>query len=264
MKCPILAYHNIDTRSEWGINTVSPALFEKQMSYLAGEGYKTCSLDDYVSGKAITDRSIIITFDDAYEGVVRHAFPVMGKYGMTGTVFVISDYVGAENRWDHNLGGRTFRHASWSGIRRLAESGWEIGSHTARHRDLSGLTCSELRNELDRSKHRIEDELSAEVKFLSYPFNRVNERVIRTTEEIGYSGGCCMTRRVRLERLYGNYLIPRRGVYAIDVLPIFRRKIRTDSFSKIFDLNQRIISACSVGTICYGRLVEMLKKSIAI
>ena len=255
MNVPILAYHNIDKRSEWGINTVSPSLFEKQIRFLAEEGYRTISLFDHIAG-AVDDKSIIITFDDAYEGVLSHAFPVLERYGMSATIFVISDYVGSENLWDNNLGGRTFRHLSWSGLERLVEAGWEIGSHTATHRDLLGLAHSDLRDELVRSREVLEGRLGIHVQFISYPFNRVDATVIRMAEFAGYKGGCSMTNRRRLSREFANYVIARRGVYAIDLLPIFRQKIVMRGVSRIFDLSQRVISACSMGSILYRRLQD--------
>ncbi len=256
MKCPILAYHNVDVRSEWGINTVLPELFEKQISFLASEGYKTCSLEDYVSGESVRDRSVILTFDDAYEGVLRFALPIMQRYRMTGTVFVISDYVGRENLWDHNLGGRTFRHLSWHGLHELADAGWEIGSHSATHRDLSGLAQTNLRDELVLSKETLQNRLSIAVHFISYPFDRVNEKVLLEAGNAGYIGGCCMTNRKKLHGTHGKFLIPRRGIYAIDVLPVFKQKLRSDIVSRIFDVNQRVISACSMGSIYYRKLFD--------
>ena len=53
MNIPILAYHNIENIFEWGINSVSPQVFEKQIRFLAYSDFKTVSLLDVIEQKKI-------------------------------------------------------------------------------------------------------------------------------------------------------------------------------------------------------------------
>ena len=60
MFVPILAYHNVSDKFEWGINAVSPRLFEKQMAYLSENGFTPQRMDEYLEGQASASKPVII------------------------------------------------------------------------------------------------------------------------------------------------------------------------------------------------------------
>jgi peptidoglycan/xylan/chitin deacetylase (PgdA/CDA1 family) len=251
LEVPILAYHKISDQFEWGINNVPIRSFENQIKYLAENHFYTISLEQYLCDEfsANSERHpVIITFDDADESVLHHAFPILYAYRFTATLFVISNYVGKLNSWDANLGGIYSRHLGWEEIKELAEVGWEIGSHTATHRDLRGLSDNELNLELQFSKELIERNVQKPIRFLSYPFGRFDYRVCLTAQQLGYSGGCGLS--VSQYGIPAAFNIRRHGVYLIDTLFWFKRKL---SNSKIEQLKQRIISFGSKGTVFYQK-----------
>jgi peptidoglycan/xylan/chitin deacetylase (PgdA/CDA1 family) len=256
---PILAYHNINRDFEWGINTVSPKTFEKQISYLAENGYRTIKLSEYINDQIIPDKPMIITFDDAYKSIHKYAFPILKQYNYTATLFVITEYVGKKNLWDNNLGGKTQEHLSWSDIEYLSSAGWEIGSHTATHPDLTRLIYDDCYDELASSKKRLERQLGIRTAFLSYPFNRYNQSVIEIARMAGYRGGCCLAPDRRIPDEDADFVISRRGVYSIDRFLGIRSKLSNGTLGKIEDARQRVISAFSKGTIYYKQVKKGLQ-----
>ena len=251
MDVPILAYHKISDQFEWGINNVPVRSFENQIKYLADNHFYTISLEQYLNGEfsvGSTKHPMIITFDDTDESVYYHAFPVLRAYGFTATLFVISNYVGKLNSWDANLGGIYSRHLGWEEILKLINEGWEIGSHTATHRDLLGLSDDDLKMELQFSKEIIRQNVQKPIRFLSYPFGRFDYRVCLAAQQLGYSGGCGLS--VSQNGISAAFNIQRHGVYLIDTLFWFKRKL---SNSKIEQLKQRIISFGSKGTVLYQK-----------
>ncbi len=262
MHVPILAYHNVSQQFEWGINIVSPSLFERQIRYLAEDGYQSITFRDYVSGAHTAARPVVITFDDAYRDIYHYAWPILRSYRFTATVFVVTDFVGKKNTWDINLGGRYAYHMDWQEIRQLAVAGWEIGAHTATHADLVGLNDTSLAEELRRSKQTLEQQVGQTIVTMSYPYNRFNRRVVRAVQQAGYHGACCLSSRIFLRNDYTRLTIPRRGVYAIDFLPWFKVKLMNNPAARLDDIRQKIICACSVGSVYYNQL-KKLKKSIA-
>ncbi len=251
MDVPILAYHKVSNQFEWGINTVSIRFFQSQMQYLSDNHYYPISLEQYCNGDFQGESKyhpIIITFDDADESVYHHAFPILRNYGFTATLFVISGYVGKINSWDANLGGISSRHLSWEEIRQLVNEGWEIGSHTATHRDLLRLSDDEIKKELQQSREIIAQKVEKPIQFISYPFNRFDYRTILLAQQLGYSGGCALSaNRNGVPEVFN---IQRLGVYSIDTLFWFKQKVAK---SKLERLKQRIISFASIGTILYNR-----------
>jgi len=250
---PKLAYHKVGNKFEWGLNTIPIRVFERQVKYLSENNYYTISLNQYLNHDFKINhqhRPIIITFDDADESVYYNAFPILKTYGFKATLFVISDFVGKENSWDANLGGIYSKHLEWEQIKKLSNDGWEIGSHTATHRDLLGLSKCEAEQEINLSKEMIAEKVGKPIHFLSYPFNRFDDTIIALAQHADYRGGCTLSSNKRLNGSPKQFNIQRYGVYSIDTLYWFKKKL---SESKIEQLKQRIISFASMGTILYKR-----------
>lgn len=250
---PILAYHKVDNKFEWGLNTIPISFFERQIRYLAENDYYSISLNQYLNHNfriSPKQRPIIITFDDADESVYINAFPILKPYGFKTTLFVISNFVGKENTWDANLGGIYSKHLDWQQIRELSNQGWEIGSHTATHRDLLGLARREAEEEIYISKEIISEEIGKPIHFISYPFNRFDENIISLAQRSGYRGGCALSSSRRINGSSEQFKIQRYGVYSTDTLYWFKKKLFD---SKIERLKQRVFSFASIGTILYKR-----------
>ncbi len=251
---PILTYHKVSNKFEWGINTVPVKTFESQINYLSQKNYYSISLARYIRGDYQSNPEqcpIIITFDDADESVYRYAFPILKSYGFKATLFVISDYVGKINTWDANLGKIYSRHLNWEQIIKLSNEGWEIGSHTATHRDLIGLSSEEVQKELQTSREVIAEKLNQPIRFISYPFNRYDQRIILLAQQVGYSGGCGLPANRKLNGFSSYFNIQRYGVYTIDKLFWFRKKLCNSTLEL---LKQRMISFAAIGSIWYKQL----------
>lgn len=69
---------------------------------------------------------MVITIDDGYESVYNIADPILRKYGFTATLFIYTDFVGVAR------GAIT-----WDQLREMKGDGFEVGSHTLSHCDLT-------------------------------------------------------------------------------------------------------------------------------
>ena len=170
----------------------------------------------------------------------------MAEFGVRGTLFIISGYVGKNNSWDVNLGWKYFKHLDWRQINLLINAGWEIGSHTVSHRDLTLLTPSELKIELELSKSIIEKKSNQKINIISYPFGKVNANVTKAVQSADYHYGVKMD--MNHKNLAPQYCIPRIGVYLFDSIWTFKQKVDEQNqwFHKII---QRAINFCSTGSI---------------
>ena len=246
---PILTFHKVDPSFEWGVTRITPNQFKRVLEYLKQEGYHTVSLQDYFDPSSnLPSKPIIITFDDSYESIYKQAFPIMEACGFTATVFVISGYAGKINRWDVNLGWRRFQHLSWSQIVELKKAGFEIGSHTVHHPDLTRIDDQLLKYELEVSKKQIEDKIGEEVQFISFPFGRYNQKVIEMSRESGYHKGCgfwiCSFEKKSKEK----FVFERKAYYLFDGIWNLKLKLRNNQFTFIEDTKLRIVNFCSHGT----------------
>ncbi len=258
LNVPILAYHKVENSFEIGITRVSIPAFERQVKYLFDHNYYSITLFDFKSNnfKSSKYSPVIITFDDADESIYNHALPILEKYGFKATVFVVSNYVGKFNTWDYNFFGNRSKHLTWQQIQKLCHKGWEIGSHTASHQDLTRLSDEQVISELKSSKKSIEQNINKQVDFLSYPFNRFNEQVILLTKQAGYKGVCSLSTKNYYTNEFSDYVFPRLGVYLIDSLNSYRNKLNVSGFEFA---KQRVISFFSIGTIMYN-IIKSKKK----
>ena len=254
MNVPILAYHKVSDRFEWGINNVRIKSFLQQIKFLHENRFYTITIQNYLDGNFEKNQKwhpVLITFDDGDESVFINAFPVLKKYNYTATVFVISDFVGKNNTWDANLFGICTRHLNWHQICLLKKAGWEIGSHSATHPDLTRLDKDSLFEELCQSKKIISEKIDNEVISISYPFNRFNNFVLTAVEKCAYKAGFVLAHYKKNKAKFKHLTIPRYGVYLIDNQFSFRQKLK---LSRLEFVKQRVISFFSAGTIWYNCL----------
>ncbi len=247
---PILTFHKVDSSFEWGVTRVSPSRFRKVLEFLSEKGFQTVSLQQlFDSTFILPPKPIVLTFDDGYESIYTHAFPLMQEFNFTGTIFIITGYVGQLNEWDINLGWKKFRHLSWEQIIQLKRAGFEIGSHTVNHPSLVKLSVSSLKFELGYSKKEIEDKIGGEVHFVSFPFGRYNKNVIDVSLACGYHKGCGYYLFNKKSQKNGEkFVLERKAYYLFDRLWNLRAKLRENRWSFFEDMKLRAINFFSYGT----------------
>jgi peptidoglycan/xylan/chitin deacetylase (PgdA/CDA1 family) len=191
---PILVYHKVDTRFELGFTQIEPRVFRRQVETLARAGYRSLGSEQLAERLAELPRpgdgaELVLTFDDGYAGLGRHAFPVLADHGFRALVFVVSDYVGRDNTWDVQYGWRRFAHLDWDDLARWQERGIEVHSHGATHARLTWISEGQAADELGRSRETIARRLGCPPAGISYPFSSVNGRVRALAAQAGYRLG---------------------------------------------------------------------------
>ncbi len=175
---PILLYHRIDVSEIDSQYYVSPEKFEEQMKLLRDWGYTTITtrllVKAIAEGANLPQHPILITFDDGHLNNYTTAFPIMKKYGFTGIVYIVGGYMG------------TPEYMNVDQIREMAKGGWEVGSHTMRHLDLTSLDPEQQQYEIFESRRFLESEIGVPVLTFSYPFGVTNRTVINMAYSAGY------------------------------------------------------------------------------
>lgn len=125
---PILLYHNIGQYPENMMEDgMLPVTFEKQMKFLADNGYQIVSLKqalNHMNCKTkLSSNAMAITIDGGYQDAFIHVFPVLKKYGFTATFFVLPENIEKERI----IGGGSIKCLSWDEIGEMRNSGMEIG-----------------------------------------------------------------------------------------------------------------------------------------
>ena len=184
---PVLIYHDVKPRVVIEGFDVSIEEFRYQLDWLKAHGWRTLSTDEFAGylerGEAFPKKSVLITFDDDYGGVIRYAAPELEARGMNAAFFVIVDSIGEP------LSRREYYHASADELKALASNpNFALESHTMSHPEfLTRLSDEELEREVVESKARIEELSGRSVKLFSYPCGDYDQRVIDAVINAGYS-----------------------------------------------------------------------------
>lgn len=222
----ILCYHGLS--DSWPSPSAIPVeRLERQLQHVLERGYRGITFSEAVSRPR--GKTVAVTFDDAYRSIGEHAGPLLSRLGVPATVFVPTQWVGrdAPMAWrgiDRYVGGvheAELLPMSWEEIASLADAGWEIGSHTRSHPDLTTLADDALDAELADSRADVEARLDRPCPAIAYPYGHVDARVIDAAGRAGYRTGAALPLRLRRPRALA---WPRVGVYANDSDARFRAK----------------------------------------
>lgn len=163
----ILIYHRVGggTSNELDLDVDS---FHRQAEILTR--HDVVSLDDALDRLQAGDTSpsVVLTFDDGFEDVYHHAWPVLRRYGLPFTVYLATDYMGTTMRWEGATAtGPAGQGLTWPQLEEMLASGLcTIGNHTHSHVRPEHLTESEL----DTCTAILEQRLGITPRHFTYPW----------------------------------------------------------------------------------------------
>lgn len=216
----ILLYHAVGTSIKEDIRnlfSISPELFEAHMAELSQ--YKETSiigLNNSINQKQ--RHRVAVTFDDGYRDNLTVAAPILERYQIPFTVFISTAYIRS----------CTHPYLSEAEVRMLSEKpNVTIGSHGVSHVPLTECSQEKLRDELESSKHYLEDLTGKEITTISYPHGRVSKRVLDAVTNAGYKIGASSIFNIN-DSSQDNLMLCRTCILGSDSVRIFRQKLHGD------------------------------------
>jgi peptidoglycan/xylan/chitin deacetylase (PgdA/CDA1 family) len=163
-------YHRIDVSPINSLYYVSPAKFEEQIKLLHDWEYTAITTEMLVKaiteGASLPPRPVIITFDDGNIDNYNTALPIMQKYGFTGVLYIVANYVGAD------------QYMNAEQIVEMYNAGWEVGSHSVSHQDLTTIKPDRQRFEIVESREKLQSQLSIPILTFAYPYGKEGNGVV--------------------------------------------------------------------------------------
>jgi len=230
----VLMYHGFTTvrRDDDPENLfVEQGRFDAQLDWLAREGWKALTLEEYLhyrrTGLHPARRSFLLTIDDAYRSVADLAEPVLAAHRTPAVLYVPSALVGRTATWlpvpaDEPLLDRDeLRHLH-------ALPHLELGLHGGDHRDMRGLSPTELDDQVQRAHDTLTDVLGSRVRSFAYPYgfhdSRARAAVARAGMQVAFS----------VFDDAGAYAVSRVDVNATDTLASFRVKVQVPHYRQLW------------------------------
>lgn len=171
----VLVYHTISSPAEPlpGDIDISPERFERQLQWLS-RWRKVTRLTETLRAPE-SERVTAITFDDGFRDNLTVALPVLEKFSLPMTLFVVAGFVGTDN------------YLSPSELREIASHPLiTLGSHGLWHRHFTRLSLSEAKHELIESRRLLESVTKRKIELMAWPYGDCNEQVEELSGECGY------------------------------------------------------------------------------
>lgn len=217
IRIPILIYHeitdNMPSRELFYMQTTATR-FEKQVKGLLDEGYHFISYDelvDYSEGKkALTEKTVLIGFDDGWIGNYENAFPILKKYNIPAAIYVVDDLVGTPG------------YFNWEQAKEMSNSNLvSIYSHGRTHIYYDKESVETLINDVNYAYKEIESHIGAKKnRVFTYPYGAYREEQIEKLAEQGYIQNLTddkinMSNELDLARLHRIYVKQNQSAHTI-------------------------------------------------
>lgn len=184
VRVPILLYHYVEYVADkkdtfrQQMNT-PPFIFEEQIKALIGEGFNFITareLGEALDGmKPLPPKPVLVTIDDGHWDVITDIVPILEKYHVKATVYVIPDF----------LNGSDF--LSDKQLKEVIESGLvEVGAHTMHHIYLKGENQQKVKEEVLQSKQYLEKKYHLEVTSFAYPYGAFDLQAEKAVKDAGF------------------------------------------------------------------------------
>ena len=183
IKIPILLYHdfvlNVPENDPDNFNYINtPQSFEENIKTMLENGYTILSIQELyniIDGKLdIPEKPIIITMDDGYYSNYEYIYPILKKYNVKASIFIVTDKIGKE------ING--IKYLGWEECLEMQSSGLvEIFSHSKRHVFYDKLSVRTIRDDVEESYRLIEENLGKkQLKVFAYPYGAYTKELVWT------------------------------------------------------------------------------------
>jgi peptidoglycan/xylan/chitin deacetylase (PgdA/CDA1 family) len=227
----ILMYHVVDRARapQEAKYCCSPERFERQMRWLHESGVELLALDRLaaaIDGPAPWPAAAVaVTFDDGFRDTFRHALPILVRYRIPATMFMLADRLGAHNDWMTARGFPERALMSSAEMLEMQAAGVGIGSHTRTHPRLTQIDPQRAAQEIRISRERLQALTSSAVDHFAYPFGLHDENAEQAVAAAGYRTACSTRSGFNGEGIE-RFLLRRIEICGSDTLWHFRQKLK--------------------------------------
>jgi len=187
----ILQYHHVSDTTPKS-TSISPAQFEVHLHYLKDNNFTVVPLSQLINAiknqQPLKDKTVAITFDDAYQDNVTFAKPLLDNFGYPYTIFVNPGIINAGKK----------NYLSWPQLKALADEGVIIANHGYKHDSIVRVPdelsqsdwlahYSEL---LLKSEKMIEQKTGKSWRYFAYPFGEyspINQQWMKENNFIAFT-----------------------------------------------------------------------------
>ena len=190
-RLPIVCYHNVGPAppGRFGHLHLDVTKLDRQCWAMRHLGLRGVSITEGLARMRDETRSntVALTFDDGYLDTLTAALPVLKRYAFRATCYVVSDCVGAHNRWDDEAGRERQELMTQAQIGEWLAAGMEIASHSCTHPWLNRIDDETAAHEIDDSRAALQRTFGVAIDHFGYPFGGLTDRIVELVRRSGYA-----------------------------------------------------------------------------
>jgi Predicted xylanase/chitin deacetylase len=179
---PVFTYHHIQDKTPAYKNrqialTVYTDVFRQQMEYLRDNGFKVISMEDLINffdnGVMLPNKSLLLTFDDAYNDFFTNAYPVLKSLNFKATVFTPTELINNSN------------YLNWEDIQEMSKNGIYFANHTSSHKDVASVNVN-MKEEISKADSQLTEQNLNKNKIFAYPYGSDSSFAETYLSDLGY------------------------------------------------------------------------------
>lgn len=183
----ILQYHHVNDTTPPS-TSITPDQFEKHLQFLADNHFKILPLSQVVdalkNNQELPDKSVVITFDDAYVDILTKGKPLLDKFGFPFTIFVNPGVI--------EKGSASY--LSWQQLKAMAEQGVIIANHGYQHDSLARIPAEldadtwlkQQAQQLQQAEAKIKAETGQSWHYFAYPYGEYTPKIQQWIKDNGF------------------------------------------------------------------------------
>lgn len=174
----ILQYHHVSNDTPQN-TSITPAQFEAHLKYLKENDFTVVPLSQIIEKikkhQPLADKTVAITFDDAYINILNNATPLLEQFEYPYTIFVNPGII------DLNLAA----NLTWRQLKILATKGVIIANHGYEHNSIIRAPNKLPENEwfaeetalLLKAEAKIKEKTGHSWRYYAYPYGEYNPKI---------------------------------------------------------------------------------------
>lgn len=173
-------YHRFDD-DRYPSTNISASDFKAHLQYLKDHDYSVMSLGqalDYLKKPGEKTKVAVITIDDGYKSFYESGWPLLKEFGYPATLFINTSTVGSGS------------YMNWKELKRVQESGIEIGNHTDSHRYFLNVPKQQrykiFAKEIQKSQRLLKQHLGREPVLFAYPYGEFDPEMMEEVKKAGF------------------------------------------------------------------------------
>lgn len=191
----ILQYHHVSDTTPKS-TSITPEQFAIHLKYLQENSFNVVPLSQLINNiknqQPLKNKTVAITFDDAYVDVLNHAKPLLDEYNYPYTIFVNPGIINS------NADKKNSHYLSWAQLKTLSDEGVIIANHGFEHDSLTRITnnqsikrwLTQQTTLLLKSERIIEEKTGKSWRYFAYPYGEYNPEIqswVKENDFIGFS-----------------------------------------------------------------------------